>query len=132
MQAHQHIKQNYIAPLLWRSVLNHSEEWTKSFVYQPHLEAPTENKINHQSYYSNQNKNELYLLDIYIYILLTSTITEVANCYWSLWLIAFLFLSILCFVDIACKCRCNSSCSFLATDSQRDALADKARAYLFP
>ena len=29
-------------------------------------------------------------------------------------------------------CRCNSSCSFLVTDSKRDALADKAQAYLFP
>ena len=43
-----------------------------------------------------------------------------------------LFLSILCLVDIACKCRCNFSCSFLATDSWRDALADKAQSYLFP
>ena len=48
----------------------------------------------------------------------------------SLWLIALLFLSMLCCV--AYKCRCSSSSGFLATDSQIDALADKAQAYLFP
>ena len=113
----------------------------KSIVHRPYFEVPTETKNNHQLI--NNKKMKLCLLDIYIHSpyqnhkrgkknskenlsseIGTSRIkVTVVN-------IALIFLFILCCV--AYKCRCNSSCSFLATDSQRDALADKAQAYLFP
>ena len=47
-------------PLLWRSVLNQSEEWTLSFVQQPHLEVPSTSIIK---VINNQTKMILYLLD---------------------------------------------------------------------
>ena len=86
---------------------------------EPNFEVLTETKINHQLI-ENQTKMKLYLLDIHtntvrgsVRTIGTSRIKDIVA------INAFLFLSKLCFVDLGCKCRCNSSCSFVTTESQR-------------
>ena len=128
------------SPLLWRS------EWRMDKIPCAPTSPWSPSRDQNQSsklLIIKQKWNSTYL--VHICNLLTSAMREVRKNSKenlqlllglqgsrSLQLIAFIFLSILCFVGIACKSRCDSGCSFLATDSQRDALADKAQAYLFP
>ena len=75
-----------------------------------------------------KKKNSTYL--ILSYILLTSTIREVRRN--SKENLSSEIGTSRIKVAVLCCVNEDVSCSFLATDSQRDALADKSQAYLFP
>ena len=109
----------------------------KSLVHRPSFEVPTETQINHQLINNNKKWNSTYL--ILTYILLTSTMREVRrnskeNLSSEIGTSRIKVTVVNCFAipihTVLCKWRSYSSCSFLATNSQRDALPDKA--YLFP
>ena len=108
----------------------------KSLVQRPYFEVPTETKINHQLINNKKKWNPAYL--ILTYILLTSTIRQVrrnskenlsSEIGTSRINVTVVNCSAIPIHTVLCKWRCNSSCSFLATNSQRDVLADKAQAF---